>query len=496
MAKIKDVTIINSSTIKLNVDCKKDDIIDLNDLNSIDSTILLEKINSNRDEIYNKKIEELKLQLEKDKKNEIAIAVNVAENKLNEEINKKELEINELKNKILTEADSKKSAVELAKQETEIKYNTEKQDLSLKLQELQSKLDSFENQKKIELDNLKKELELVQLNKVNELNNQIISLNEKLKSKDLEIENAVINKTNDLNNEITTLNEKLKSKDLEIENAVMKKVEELNKTISEKDFEINKLTLAKSSTQIKMLGEQLEVWCNNEFNNYALCGFDNTTWYKDNTSVKGDDDVATKADYIFKVYATEDKKDVDLLTSVCCEMKNESPTSKTKKKNSDHYLKLDKDRIKKGCEYALLVSELEWNSDNDVPIKKVPEYEKMYVVRPQYFITFLSIVYSFGMKYKDLLVNNNLEKEKFKDSQVIIDEFDKFKEGILNKLNKKLTEEVDKIVRQSESIKKSADTILSSAEEIKTKVIADINKRIENYNITKLVKKINKIEED
>ena len=136
MAKIKDVTIINSSTIKLNVDCKKDDIIDLNDLNSIDSTILLEKINSNRDEIYNKKIEELKLQLEKDKKNEIAIAVNVAENKLNEEINKKELEITELKNKILTEAESRKSAVELAKQETEIKYNTEKQDLSLKLQEL------------------------------------------------------------------------------------------------------------------------------------------------------------------------------------------------------------------------------------------------------------------------------------------------------------------------------------------------------------------------
>ena len=70
-------------------------------------------------------------------------------------------------------------------------------------------------------------------------------------------------------------------------------------------------------------------------------------------------------------------------------------------------MKLDKDRIKKGCEYALLVSELEWNSDNDVPIKKVPEYEKMYVVRPQYFITFLSIVYSFGMKYKDLLVNSN-----------------------------------------------------------------------------------------
>jgi len=299
-----------------------------------------------------------------------------------------------------------------------------------------------------------------------------------------------------LEREIASLKEQLKTKDLEITNAVMKKTEELNQKISEKDFQINKLTLAKSSTQIKMLGEQLEVWCNNEYNNYSLCGFTNCSWFKDNTSVKGDDDVSTKADYIFKVYATPEKKDIDLLTSVCCEMKNESPTSKTKKKNSDHYMKLDKDRIKKNCEYALLVSELEWNSDNDVPIKKVPDYEKMYVVRPQYFITFLSIVYSFGMKYKDLLLNNNLEKEKFKDSQIIIDEFEKFKEGIFTKLNKKLVEEVEKILKQSEAIKKSADTISTSAEEIKSKVIADINKRIENYNITKLVKKVNKIEEE
>ena len=467
MAKIKDVTIINSSTIRLNIDCKKDDIIDLNDLNNIDSSILLEKINSNKDEVYNKKLNELKIQLEKDKQNEVTIAVNNAKNSLTEVINNKDKEIANLLNKINSENEKNISNIELAKKESELKFNKEKEGITLKLQSLQAKIDSFEKQKKYEIESVLKEAELKQVEKISEFEKTIANLKQQLSNKDLELENAV-----------------------------MKKEEELNKKISEKDFEINKLTLAKSSIQTKLLGEQLEVWCNNEYNNYALCGFSNCTWNKDNTSVKGDDDQATKADYIFKVYATPNKNDVDLLTSVCCEMKNESPTSKTKKKNSDHYLKLDKDRVKKGCEYALLVSELEWNSDNDVPIKKVSEYEKMYVVRPQYFITFLSIVYSFGMKYKDLLVNSNLEKEKFKDSQVIIDEFDNFKEGILNKLNKKLIDEVEKIIKQSETIKKSADTISQSAEEIKTKVIADINKRIENYNITKLIKKINKIEEE
>jgi len=467
MAKIKDVTIVNSSTIRLNVDCKKDDIIDLNDLNSVDSTILLEKINNNKDEIYNNKLNELKLQFEKDKKNEVLIAVNNAKDSFNKTIAEKDNEIVELKNKIKIENEMNTNNIELAKKESELKFKEEKEELVLKLQTLQNKIESFEEQKKIEIDNIKKSLELNQASKESEFEKTIASLKEQLKTKDLEITNAV-----------------------------MKKTEELNQKISEKDFQINKLTLAKSSTQIKMLGEQLEVWCNNEYNNYSLCGFTNCSWFKDNTSVKGDDDVSTKADYIFKVYATPEKKDIDLLTSVCCEMKNESPTSKTKKKNSDHYMKLDKDRIKKNCEYALLVSELEWNSDNDVPIKKVPDYEKMYVVRPQYFITFLSIVYSFGMKYKDLLLNNNLEKEKFKDSQIIIDEFEKFKEGIFTKLNKKLVEEVEKILKQSEAIKKSADTISTSAEEIKSKVIADINKRIENYNITKLVKKVNKIEEE
>ena len=95
-------------------------------------------------------------------------------------------------------------------------------------------------------------------------------------------------------------------------------------------------------------------------------------------------------------------------------MKNENPESKTKKKNADYYKKLDSDRTKKNCEYALLVSELEMDKFNDAPIVKVTDYPKMYMVRPPYFIAFLSIIESLGKKYKDLLEKVNKEIAKMK----------------------------------------------------------------------------------
>ena len=92
---------------------------------------------------------------------------------------------------------------------------------------------------------------------------------------------------------------------------------------------------------------------NTEYENYAQCGFEACSWEKDNLSIKDDGDTkGTKADYIFKVYATKEMRSAELLTSVVCEMKNESPSSTNKKKNADHYAKLDKDRMKKNCEYA------------------------------------------------------------------------------------------------------------------------------------------------
>lgn len=145
----------------------------------------------------------------------------------------------------------------------------------------------------------------------------------------------------------------MNEKDITI--AVQQKEKELNEKIRDLEDKIANLELAKSSLNIKKLGEKLEDWCNNEYQLHALNGFENCSWEKDNIAVRDADDFkGTKADYLFKVYASPSMLEENLLTSVACEMKSEDPNSIHKKKNSDHYKKLDSDRVKKNCEYAYL----------------------------------------------------------------------------------------------------------------------------------------------
>ena len=169
--------------------------------------------------------------------------------------------------------------------------------------------------------------------------------------------------------------------------------------------------------------------------------------------------------------------------------------SKNKKKNEDHYKKLDSDRKKKECEYALLISELEWNQENDAPIRKVNGYEKMYMVRPQYFITFLSIVESLGKKYKNLLLEKDEMEISFKKSEEIMQEFENFKDTIIKKFIDRITKELEEVNKQVGVIKTSADKIMESSRKIVDNYLKDSKDKIENYNIGKIDKKIKKIEQ-
>lgn len=311
-----------------------------------------------------------------------------------------------------------------------------------------------------------------------------------------DISSAVALKEKELQNAITELKMALKVKESEIELAINKKEIEMKDELNAQKEEISNLRLTKSLLSVKKIGEELENWCNNEYTSYSQNGYDTCTWEKDNTSIKEEGEFkGTKADYIFKVYASKARDENELLTSVVCEMKSEDPTSIHKKKNSDHYAKLDKDRKKKQCEYALLISELEWDQDNDVPIRRIEGYEKMYMVRPPYFITFLSIITAFGLKYKELLLKTIQEAEQFKDSQEILDEFEKMKSDILDKPIKKLEKELGDIANNANSIIKSAEKIVSSSEALTGSVLEMIKSRIENLNITKIIKKINKLED-
>lgn len=446
MAKITEVTIIDEKTLRLEVDAKKGDEIDLLSLNKIDTTILREQIDKGKNTEYLKLLNDVKSKLELEKKNEV----------------------------LLKEQDIKKT------------YEEKLQELNAKLTMLQATYTSLE----------KSVAEKAKL----QASEEIKKYNEKIH--ELEMSKQIIEQQNKLEimklqNQIEFQNTKLADKDREctekIRIALLEKDNEIQKELNEKENEILRLKNDRTSLNIKRIGEDLERWCNNEYNSYAQSGFLNCTWEKDNDSIKEDDETkGTKADFIFRVYTGEDHKEE--LTSVTCEMKSEDPNSVNRKTNESHYKKLDKDRTKKKCEYALLVSELEMEN-YDVPIKKVQEYEKMYVVRPQYFITFLSIVESLGRKYQKLLLETKKESLKFEETEKIIENFNKMKEDLITKTIDKITKQVLDINKKANEINKNAESIISLSNDIVETQLVKLRNKINEFNITKITKAIDKIEE-
>ena len=154
---------------------------------------------------------------------------------------------------------------------------------------------------------------------------------------------------------------------------------------------------------------------------------------------------------------------------------------------------LDKNRVKKECKYAILVSTVESDKPNDLPMFKVNEYKDMYVVRPQYFITFLSIVASLTLKFKDLYLEKQKELMVFKDSEEILNEFEEMKNNLLDKQLKYMENEILKINDAATKIKQQADKIFESTEKIAVSYLVSIKNKIEGFNINKIVKKINKL---
>lgn len=168
----------------------------------------------------------------------------------------------------------------------------------------------------------------------------------------------------------------------------------------------------KAKLSVKLLGESLEQHCETEFNRMRSLAFPNATFGKDNDTSAG-----TKGDYVFRDFSDDDVEYV----SIMFEMKNESDVTATKKKNSDFFAKLDKDRIDKGCEYAVLVSMLEEDSDLYAGITDVShEYPKMFVVRPQFFLAIIALLRNAAQD--TIMVKDELEQ--IKKQNIDITEFE------------------------------------------------------------------------
>ena len=184
--------------------------------------------------------------------------------------------------------------------------------------------------------------------------------------------------------------------------------------ISYKDGEIERLRDMKARLSTKMVGESLEQHCANEFNKIRATAFPRAYFEKDNEVVEG-----TKGDFVFREC---DENGTEII-SIMFEMKNENDETATKHKNEDFLKKLDADRRKKGCEYAVLVTLLEPDSDlyNEGIVDMSYRYEKMYVIRPQFFIPLISILRNAALgslEYKAELArarNQNIDITNFEN---------------------------------------------------------------------------------
>ena len=210
---------------------------------------------------------------------------------------------------------------------------------------------------------------------------QIERLKNERKAAEDNTELAVTKATGPLEMNIAELKNKLKAADTEKELEI-KQLEQTNQVklsakeeiIRLKDEEIERVKDMKLKLSTKMVGETLELHCENQFNSLRATAFPNAYFEKDNQVVDG-----SKGDYVFR---EADGNGVEFI-SIMFEMKNENDATKTKKRNEDFLKELDKDRKAKGCEYAVLVSLLETDSDlyNNGIVDMSHKYEKMYVVR-------------------------------------------------------------------------------------------------------------------
>ena len=228
--------------------------------------------------------------------------------------------------------------------------------------------------------------------------------------------------------------------------------------ISYKDEEIARYKDMKARLSTKMVGESLEQHCEAEFNKLRATAFPRAYFEKDNDVVDG-----TKGDYVFR----ECDEDGTEVVSIMFEMKNEHDETATKHRNEDFLKKLDADRRKKGCEYAVLVTLLEPESElyNEGIVDVGYRYEKMYVVRPQFFIPIISILRNAAlsaMTYKAELArarSQNVDVTRFEEQ---MEDF-KAKFGRNYELaSRKFQQAIDEIDKTIDHLQKTKDALLGS----------------------------------
>lgn len=447
MSVINDkIRVLDSTKIELLEDAKKGDIIDLANLNQVDLNYISSLIEKTKNEEYKRMLA----------------------NDLEKIEGKHQAEIRELQAKIETE----KISLEKELQE---KYNSQIQQLEIQKSNLESSKD--------------KDIEIALSQVRGEKDKEIESLKHSLEQVELQYElkksDEISKLTSQKDEEISKLNLELEKQKGNFATELKDKEIEANNKYSDLVKQYEQLKFEKSRLGVKEIGEGLEQWCDKQYQEQALYGFESCEWIKDNKSVSDDelDSSRTKGDFIFKVYTNEEKKPETLLTSALLDMKDENPDSKNHKKNSDYYDKLNKDRIKKDCEYAILVSTLERSGNTTPPaVIRVSGYEKMYVVQPEYFMVFLSLLASLAKKYSTYLA---ADKKAILNKQEAIKMFEELRDDILVKSISSLDKSIAEMKKRAEGIKSSADAIVDECTKVQENTLIKLRKKIEKFDLVK-----------
>ncbi len=302
----------------------------------------------------------------------------------------------------------------------------------------------------------------------------------------LQKELAVSEALQEKEKELADINNKLTSKEKEIlikEQALKEKYEQELKL---KDEQIAQYKDFKMRLSTKGIGESLEKYCQDEFNKIRMTAFPNAYFEKDNDASDG-----TKGDFIYK----ESSEDEIEFISIMFEMKNEADETAAKHKNEDFFDKLDKDRKKKGCEYAVLVSMLESDSDlyNQGIVDVSYKYEKMYVIRPQFFIPMITLLRNAAMNS----VNARRELAIVKNQQIDLENFEEALMTAKNEFSTNYNRAANDFEKAIEDIDKSIAYLQKTKEELQKtgNQLRLANNKLMDVNVKKLTKNAPSIKE-
>lgn len=306
------------------------------------------------------------------------------------------------------------------------------------------------------------------------LQSEILRMQMQLKTSDVERELEITKA-------VTSLKEESSKQLMQMQNDMSAQKEHYELVLKEKDVELDFYKNLKTKMSTKMIGETLEQHCEMSFNSIRMTAFPNAYFEKDNVVSK---ESGSKGDFIFRDYDDDGTE----IVSIMFEMKNDSTETKVRHKNESFFKELDKDRHEKHCEYAVLVSLLE--SDNDFYNNGIVDvsyrYDKMYVIRPQFFIPMITLLRNAALNalsYKkelELVKAQDIDVSHFEENLLSFKDAFLKNYGVAHSHFMTAVEEIDKSIEHLQKVKNS---LLRSDNQYRL-----ASDKVEDINLKKLTK--------